>query len=99
MGIKYTLKDLEKDYGPLTFSDLLIIQREDENLSQTEMAGKLSISKQKLCDLEKGRRIPSARTAVKWAKKLKLPPELCLQVALQDQLKRNKLKFKISVAL
>ncbi len=99
MSIKYTLEDLEKDYGPLTFSHLLIMQREDEGLSQTEMAGNLGISKQTLCDLEKGRKIPSARTTVKWAKKLKLPPELCLQVALQDQLRRDKLKFKVSVAL
>ena len=51
------LKNLEKDYGLLTFSDLLLIQREDKNWTQTRIAGELKISKQKLCDFEKGQGI------------------------------------------
>ena len=99
MSIKYNLKKLEKDYGPLTFSDLLLIQREDEDLTQTEMAHKLGITKQKLCDFEKGRRLPSTQMAARWAKKLKFPQEIWIQVVFQDQLRRDKLKFKVSVAV
>ena len=99
MNIKYSLKDLEKDYGPLTFANLLLIQREDAGLTQTEMACKLGVSKQRLCDFEKERRLPSTQMAAKWAKKLKLPQKLLIQVVLQDQLRRDNLKFKVSVAL
>ena len=98
MSIKYSLKDLEKDYGPLTFSDLLLIQREDKSWTQTRMADVLGISRQKLCDFEKGRRLPSVKTVARWAKKMKQPQEVWVQVVLQDQLRQNKLKLKVSVA-
>lgn len=98
MTIKYNLKNLEKDYGPLTFADLLKLQRKDKGLTQTEMAYILGISKQKLCDFEKGRRFPSIKMAAKWAKKWKHPQDIWIQVVLQDQLRRNKLKLKIFIA-
>ena len=98
MSIKYSLKNLEKDYGPLTFADLLLIQREDKDWTQTKMAAKLKISKQKLCDFEKGRRLPSVKTVAEWAKKMKQPQEVWVQLVLQDQLRRSKLNLKISVA-
>ena len=98
MNIKYSLKKLEKDYGPLTFADLLLIHREDKTWTQTRMAKELGLSKQKLCDFEKGRRLPSVKMAVKWAKKMKQPTEVWLQVILQDQLRHNNLKFKVSIA-
>ena len=98
MNIKYTSKNLEKDYGPLTFADLLRLQRKDKGLTQTEMANILGISKQKLCDFEKGRRFPSPKTAAKWAKKWKHPQDIWIQVVLQDQLRRNKLKLKVFIA-
>ena len=98
MNIKYNSKDLEKDYGPLTFADLLIMQREDVGLTQIEMADKLGISKQKLCDFEKGRRFPSIKMAARWAKKLKHSKAIWVQIVLQDQLRRNKLKLKVFIA-
>ena len=98
MNIKYSLKNLEKDYGPLTFADLLLIYREDKGWTQTKMAKELQLSKQKLCDFEKKRRLPSVKMAVKWAKKLKQPAEVWIQVLLQDQLRQNNLKFKVSIA-
>jgi DNA-binding XRE family transcriptional regulator len=94
----YTSKDLEKDFGPLTFGDLLVLQREDDDLSQVEMAKKLGISKQKLWDFENGRRLPSLKVAANWAKKLGYPPEVWVQVILQDQVRKEKLKLKVSVA-
>lgn len=98
MSIKYTSEDLENDFGSLTFSDILLIQREDEKLTQIEMAQKLGISKQKLCDFEKGRKIPSVKMATLWAKKLGHPQEVWAQIALQDQFKKDKLKLKVSIA-
>ncbi|MCY4513433.1 MAG: helix-turn-helix transcriptional regulator [Bdellovibrionales bacterium] len=98
MSIKYGLKNLEKDYGPFTFSDLLLIQREDKGWTQTKMAGVLGLSKQKLCDFEKGRRLPSVKTVARWAKKMKQPQKVWVQVVLQDQLRRDKLTLKVSVA-
>lgn len=98
MNTKYTSKDLEKQFGALSFADLLIMQREDDKLTQVEMAEKLGISKQKLCDFEKQRRLPSPKTAAAWAKKLGHPQEVWVQVVLQDQLRRDDLKMKVSVA-
>ena len=98
MSIKYKFKDLEKDFGPITFGDLLKIQREDEKKSQVEMARVLGISKQKLCDFEKGRRLPSAKMASIFAKKLGQPLAVWVQVVLQDQLRRDKIKLKVLVA-
>ena len=98
MNTKYGLKNLEKDYGPLSLADLLILYRKDKDLTQTQMANKLGISKQKLCDFEKSRRLPSIKMVAKWAKKLKHPQKIWVQIALQDQLRRNKLKLKVSIA-
>ncbi len=95
---KYTSKDMVNEFGDLTFSDLLLMQREDEGLTQVEMASKLKVAKQKLCDFEKGRRIPSIKMAATWAKKLKQPQEVWVQVVLQDQLRKDKLKLKVLVA-
>ena len=41
MSIKYGLKNLEKNYGPITLADLLIIYREDRELTQNQMVDKL----------------------------------------------------------
>ena len=98
MSIKKGSKYLEEKIGPLTFGDLLLMAREDLELSQVAMSEKLGITKQKLCDFEKGRRLPSPKMAVSWAKKLKHPQEVWIQVVLQDQLRRDKLSFKVSVA-
>ena len=98
MNIKYGLKKLEKDYGALTLADLLLLYREDKNLTQTQMAVQLGISKQKLCDFEKGRRLPSTKVVVKWAKKLKHPQKVWVQIVLQDQLRKDNLNLKVSVA-
>lgn len=98
MSIKYSLKNLNKDYGSLTLADLLFIYREDNELTQTQMANKLGTSKQKLCDFEKGRRLPSVKMVAKWAKKLKHPQKIWVQIVLQDQLRRDNIKLKVSIA-
>lgn len=95
---KYTSKDLAKDYGALSFGEILRSHRLSEELSQIEFAKKLHLSPANLCDLEKGRKIPSPLRATKIAKNLGLAAAFLIQVALQDALRLEKLDFKVSVA-
>ena len=95
---EFTSKDLIRDYGTLSFGEVLRSMRECADLSQAAFAKKLAISPANLCDLEKGRKIPSAKRATQFAMRLKLPPALLVQIALQDSLIRQKLNFRVSVA-
>jgi transcriptional regulator with XRE-family HTH domain len=68
--------------GALTFGTLLESIREGEEISQVAFAKKLKISKAHLCDLEKGRRLPSPSRAAKFAKILGYSPERFVKVTL-----------------
>ena len=92
-GSKY----LESEFGPLYFSDLLKAHREGEEMTQEELSKKLKVSRQKICDYEKGRRLPSMETVVKWAKKLKEPHEIWVRAYLQQQVDDANLKLRIDV--
>lgn len=94
----YGTRELERDFGPLTFGKLLEAYRLAEELSQKDFANFLGISPASLCDLEKSRRIPSAERAAAIAKKLKEPQNFWVQLALQDHLNHAGLKLKVSVA-
>lgn len=94
---EYGTKDLERDYGPLTFGKALWAHRKSEEMSQKDFAAKLGISQQSLCDLEKGRRIPSAHRAAKIARKIGYPENLCVKLALQDELRKEDLNFTITL--
>ena len=94
---KYSTKDADRDFGPLTFASVILAHRLSEEMTQIEMAKKLGISKQSLCDLEKGRKIPSPLRAAQISKKLGMLPESFIELALQDQLRESKLDFTISV--
>jgi transcriptional regulator with XRE-family HTH domain len=98
MNIKYGLKQLEKDLGSVSFGRLLEAYRLAEDMSQKDFAKKLGLSSASLCDLEKGRRVPSPDRAAKIARKLKEPESYWVQLALQDQLNHIGLKLKVSVA-
>lgn len=88
---------LEDQFGPLYFSDLLKVHRLGEEMTQEQLAQKLGISKQKVCDYEKGRRLPSIETIVNWAKKLGQPHEVWVKAYLQQQLDGANLKLKVEV--
>ena len=94
---KYGIRSLERRYGRLTFSKFLVSWRKSENLSQIEFAKKLGISKANLCDIEKGRKHVSPERAAKIARKLDLPEDFLIQIALQDVLRDAKLNFKIEI--
>lgn len=95
---KYTLQQLEKDFGNLTFGRLLRSHRLGEEISQVEMAKTLGISKQSLNDLESGRALPSVARAAEIAKKLDLVQATLVELAIQDQLDREKLNLKVRLS-
>ena len=92
------LKFLERlTGGPLSIAKLLIAIREGEEETQTNFARKLRISRSNLCDIEKERRFISPELAAKFAKKLKESEEQFVRIALQDQLNRANLKYKVEI--
>ena len=99
MKVKYGTKELEEDIGHLTFGRLLVSHRLCEEMGQKEFAELLGISPSSLCDLEKGRSIPSIGRAIKIAKKLGMSEKFFVKTAIQDQLNREGCgDFKISFA-
>ncbi len=93
----YTTADLEKEFGPLTFGNALESYRLGEEMSQKDFARQLGITPQSLCDLEKGRRIPSIARAAKIAKKLREPVETWITLALSDMMREAHLDLKVEV--
>jgi transcriptional regulator with XRE-family HTH domain len=93
----YTTTDLEKEFGPLTFGNSLESYRLAEEMSQKDFARKLGIAAQSLCDLEKGRRVPSVERAAKIAKKLNEPVETWIALALSDMVREAHLDLRVEV--
>lgn len=95
---KQTLKDMEKIIGcKLTLGKLLWAIRECDEISQIELAKKLGISKQHLCDIERGRKNVSPGLAAIYADKLGYLPEQFIQLAFQDMADRDGLKISVTV--
>ena len=95
---KYSLKDFEKEHGPLSFGEALESYRLGEEVSQTDMAKKIGISAQSLCDIEKGRKIPTPKRAAKIAQLIGESEMFWVKLALQDELKRDNLNFKVALS-
>ena len=72
--------------------------RKCEELTQEEMGKMVGLSKANICDLEKGRKIPSAQRAYALAKALGMCEMQWVEQALQDQLREQDLNFKVSLA-
>lgn len=96
--IKFGLKELEKKFGPLTFGRLLESHRLAEEISQTEMAKKLKISRQKLNDFEHGRRFPSLGAAASMAEALGEHSATWVSVVIEEMLREENLEFKVTLA-
>ncbi len=79
-----------------SLGEFLRVHRLGEELSQVDFAKQLGISKQRLCDIEHNRFAVSIKLAKEIAKKLDLPAEWLVKLALQDQLKKEKLSLKVS---
>ena len=99
MSIKnHSSKEFFAEYGELTFAEVLRGFRLSDEFTQIEFAKKLGISPANLCDLEKGRKLPTATRAAAIARKIGLPEELLIQVAIQDELRKQKIKYRVSIA-
>ncbi len=95
--IKYGLKELEKEYGPLTFGQLIQTHRLSEEITQSKMAKKLKISRQKLNDFEHGRRFPSLRMAVQVADSLGEHVPTWISIVIEEMLREEHLDFKVTL--
>jgi transcriptional regulator with XRE-family HTH domain len=83
--------------GPLTFGEALAAVRDRENISQTELARRAGVRRSTICDLEKGRRLPSAELAARYAKILRHSEKQFIRLALQDQLRKAGIKYQVNL--
>ena len=77
-------KNFESKYGALTFGQMINSLRVADEFSQIDLAKKMKISRAMLCDIEKGRRVVSLKTAKKFAKVLGYSEEQFVTQVLQD---------------
>lgn len=91
------IKSLETKYGPMTIGMFLKAFREADEISQTEFARTLKISRANLCDLEKGRKFVSPERAANFARILKVPEVALIKLALQDLLRSAHLNYKVEI--
>ena len=91
------MKFLDGLVGKLTFGGLIEAMRQAEEMSQVEFAKKLGVSKQHLCDIEKGRKFVSPERAAKFARILGHSERSFVALALQDIVNQGGLKLKVNV--
>lgn len=93
------LKSFEKiRKGRMTFGKMIESIRKADEISQTELARKMQISKAHLCDLEKGRRTVTVARAIQFAKILKYSETQFVALALEDELHAAGMKVKITLS-
>lgn len=81
----------------LTFGNLIKSIRLGEEMTQESFALLLEISKQYLCDIEKGRRCVSPKLAAKYADILGYSKSQFIRLCLQDLLEREGFHMVVSV--
>jgi transcriptional regulator with XRE-family HTH domain len=84
--------------GPLTFGKMLQAVREGDELTLEAFAKRLGVSRQNLCDIEKGRKGVSPERAARWARLLGYPEAQWLRLALQAELDAAGLKYRVEIA-
>jgi transcriptional regulator with XRE-family HTH domain len=94
---QYDISDLEAKLGKMTLGLFIMAFRETDGRSQSVFAKHLGLSRANLCDIEKGRRIPSPERAAKIAKKLGIPEKVLIQLALQDLLRKRHFEYQIEL--
>ena len=68
-----------------------------DEITQSEFARRLGVSRSHLCDVEKGRKLVSPERAAAWAKILGFPPTVFVKLVLQEQLDRAGVKMSVQV--
>ena len=84
--------------GEYTFGGMLSSIREGEELSQSEMARRLGVSRSHLCDIEKGRKAVSPARAAEFARVLGMSEKQFVRVALQELVNETGLKVQVVFA-
>jgi transcriptional regulator with XRE-family HTH domain len=95
--IKYGTKEMERDFGPISFGGLLKNYRECEEISQKDFAKILKITPQRLNDFEKHRRLPEIESAIKFARILKHSEAFFIQILFQDYLNKENIKLEVQI--
>jgi transcriptional regulator with XRE-family HTH domain len=83
--------------GPLTMGMILSARRKSEYKTLQQFAKILGVSKAHLCDIEKGRRLVSPKRAVRFAKKIGNSATHFVQVAINDLLRKEGLKYHVEL--
>jgi transcriptional regulator with XRE-family HTH domain len=83
--------------SPLSFGMAIESLRLRDSFSQSAFAKKLGVSRQYLCDVEKGRRQVSPEQAARFAKAFGHPPKVLVQLALQDSVNSAGLDLTVNV--
>jgi transcriptional regulator with XRE-family HTH domain len=71
--------------------------RDLHDLTQVELARRVGMSRQHICDIEKHRRFVSPAKAAEIAKRLGHPEAYFVKLALQDIVNHDGLKYKVNV--
>lgn len=95
-----TLNQLKNITGhALTLGKLINSIRQCQELTQVELALKLGMSRQQLCDIEHDRKIISPKLAAQYADKLKHSREQFIRLALQALLDKDCLNAHVDITL
>lgn len=89
---------LDSKYGELSLGDFIRSLRESEEISQTDFASKLKISRANLCDIEKNRKLVSPERASRFSKILNFPEKFFVKLAIEDLLRQAKLKYQVELS-
>ncbi len=90
-------KAIRKVTGPISFGEMLNSYRLANDYSQVAMAEILGISKQDLCNIEKGRKLVSIERAKTFAEALGMPSRTFAKYALQDQLSSAGIEGEVEI--
>lgn len=83
---------MEKNFGKLTFARALKANRLASGLLQEQLADKVKLSKMAISSYETGKELPSAETAKKLAKALKMDFRMYEVLIVQDMLAKKGFK-------
>jgi DNA-binding XRE family transcriptional regulator len=95
MSTKSYFEELENEFGRLSFGDSLKAYRETLEMTQVSLAKMLELSVQNLCDIEKGRRIPSPSIAALIAQSLNLPERAMIELSIRDSLQKDGFNYSV----
>ena len=83
--------------GPVTFGELVKSFRVCDELTQTELAKRLGISKQHLSAIENGKKAVSTARAAKFAEALGYPADQFVVAAIEDELREAGVDLKFDL--